>query len=93
LDLAQKKAELYPWLISPLINRRANMTTIKLSYIFPQTMNIVDMAIHRVVSQKYDFHENSGFQLFPKARPFTNSSRKISGQNVLAFQIHFVARN
>jgi hypothetical protein len=39
-------------------------------------MGIVDMAIHPVVCQKNDFLENSGFQKFPKARPFTNTSKK-----------------
>jgi hypothetical protein len=45
----------------------------------PQTMDIIDMAIHRVTCQKSDFHGNSEF-------PFTKTSKKISGQNVQAFQ-------
>jgi hypothetical protein len=36
-------------------------------------MQIVDMAIHSVVCQKSDFHRNRNF---PKARPFTNASKK-----------------
>jgi hypothetical protein len=30
---------------------------------------------------------------FPKARPFRNNSKKNSGQNKLAFQRYFGARN
>jgi hypothetical protein len=30
---------------------------------------------------------------FPKARHFTNNSKKVSGQNMLAFQRYFSARN
>jgi hypothetical protein len=43
-------------------------------------MDIGDMAIHTIVCQKSDFHENSDFQnsqKIPKDRPFTNTNKKI----------------
>jgi hypothetical protein len=56
-------------------------------------MDIIDMAIHRVVCQKSDFHGNSDFQNSQKLDPLLNKSKKISGQNMLAFQRYFGARN
>jgi hypothetical protein len=59
----------------------------------PQTMDSVDMAIHRVVCQKSDYHGNSDFQNSQKWDTLQIKAKKISGQNVLAFQRYFGARN
>jgi hypothetical protein len=51
-------------------------------------MDIVDMAINRVVCQKSDFHGNSDFQNSQRLDPYTNTNKKM-----LAFQRYFGARN
>jgi hypothetical protein len=56
--------------------------------IVDMTMDIVDMAIHPVVCQKSDFHRSSDFQ-----NSLCKYQQKISGQNMLAFQKYFGARN
>jgi hypothetical protein len=48
----------------------------------PQTLNIADSAIHRVVGQKSDIHGNSEI-----------TAKKNSCKNKLAFQRYFGARN
>ncbi len=55
-------------------------------------MDIVDTAIHQVVSQKFDFHGNSHFKNSQKLDPL-EITEKISDQNMLAFQRYFAARN
>jgi hypothetical protein len=57
-----------------------------------QTMDIADMAIHPVVCQKSDFHGNSDFQSSQKLDPLKMQAKN-SGQNMLAFQRYFGARN
>jgi hypothetical protein len=52
-------------------------------------MDIVDIAIHPSVSRKSNFHGNSNSSY----SQMTNTSKKISGQNMLAFQRYFGARN
>jgi hypothetical protein len=42
-------------------------------------MDIVYKATHSVFCQKSDFHGNSNFEKFSKARPSTNTSKKILG--------------
>jgi hypothetical protein len=42
----------------------------------PQTMDIVDMEIHRVVRQKSDFHGNSDFQNSQKLDPLQITAKK-----------------
>jgi exo-beta-1,3-glucanase (GH17 family) len=42
----------------------------------------LNMAIHSVVCQKSDFHGNSDFRNFQKARPFTNTSKKVLAKYV-----------
>jgi hypothetical protein len=56
-------------------------------------VHIVDMAIHRVFCQKSDFHGNSDFQNFQMLDSLQITEKKISGQNMLAFQRYFGARN
>jgi hypothetical protein len=57
-------------------------------------MDIVDMAMGRVVCQKYDFHGNRYFQNSQKLDPLRIcNSKKNSGQNMPAFQRYFGARN
>jgi hypothetical protein len=56
-------------------------------------LDIVDLAIHGVVSQKSDFHGNSDIQNPQKLDPLEITANKISGQNKLAFQRYFGARN
>jgi hypothetical protein len=58
-------------------------------------MDIVDMEIHQVTCtcQKSDFHGNSDFQNSQKLDPLQIIAKKISSQNVLAFQRYFGARN
>jgi hypothetical protein len=51
------------------------------------------VAIHGVVGQKSDFHGNSNIQDSQKLDPLEIISKKISGQNKLAFQRYFCARN
>jgi hypothetical protein len=52
----------------------------------PQTLNIVDLAIHGVVCRKSDFHGNSDIQNSQKARPFSNNSKKIQSKTTLPFK-------
>jgi hypothetical protein len=56
-------------------------------------MDIAHLAIHGVVCQKSDFHGNSDIQNSQKLDPLEITAKKISGQNMLAFQRYFVARN
>ncbi len=58
----------------------------------PQTVDIVDMAIHKVVCQKSDFLRNSDFQNSQKLDPLQITAKK-SSQTMLAFQRYFSARN
>jgi hypothetical protein len=62
------------------------------SSVEPQTMDIVGMAIHRVVCQKSDFHGNSDFQNSQKL-DHLQLTTKNSDQNMLAYQRYFCARN
>jgi hypothetical protein len=50
------------------------VTTFFFFFYQPQTMNIVDMAIHLVICQKTDFHGNSDFQNSPNS-PFKNTQK------------------
>jgi hypothetical protein len=56
-------------------------------------MDIVDMAIHRVVCQKSNLHANSDFQNSQKLDPLQiqYQQQKISGKIILAFQTYFGA--
>jgi hypothetical protein len=51
------------------------------------------LAIHRVVCQKSDFCSNSDIQNSQKLDPLQITAKKISGQNMLAFERYFGARN
>jgi hypothetical protein len=55
-------------------------------------LDIVDLAIHGVVCQKSDFRGNSDIQNSQKLDPLEITAKK-SGQNKLAFQRYFGARN
>jgi hypothetical protein len=55
-------------------------------------MDPVDLAIHRVVCQKSDFHGNSDIQNSQNLDPLEITAKK-SGQNMLAFKKYFGARN
>jgi hypothetical protein len=55
-------------------------------------MDVEDMAIHPVVCQKSDFHENCDLQRFQKLDPL-HIITKNTAQNMLAFQRYFGARN
>jgi hypothetical protein len=57
-------------------------------------LDIVDLAIHGVVCRKKsDVHGNSDIQNSQKLDPLEITPKKISGQNKLAFQRYFGARN
>jgi hypothetical protein len=56
-------------------------------------MDIVDVAIHPVVCQKSDFHKNSDCQNSQELDPLQIPAKTISGQNMLAIQSYFGARN
>jgi hypothetical protein len=56
-------------------------------------LDIVDLAIHGVVCQKSNFRGNSDIQNSQKLDPLEITAKKISGQNKLAFQRYFGARN
>jgi hypothetical protein len=58
----------------------------------PQTMGIVDMAIHQVFCQKSDFHGNGSFRNSQKLDHLQKQQKKL-GQNMLAFQRCFGATN
>jgi hypothetical protein len=58
-----------------------------------QTMDIVDMAIPPIVCQKSDFHRSSDFQSSQMLDSLQIPAKIISGQNMLAFQRYFDARN
>jgi hypothetical protein len=55
-------------------------------------MDIVDMTIHPVVCQKYDFYRNNDFQNSQKV-DHIQIPAKNSGQNMVAFKRYFGARN
>jgi hypothetical protein len=59
----------------------------------PQSLNIVDLAIHGVVGQKTDFHGNREIQNSRRLDHLEIIANKISSQNKLAFQRYFGARN
>jgi hypothetical protein len=42
----------------------------------PQTLDIVDLAIHEVVCQKYDLHGNSDIQNSQKLDPLEITAKK-----------------
>jgi hypothetical protein len=52
--------------------------------VYPPTIDIVDMAIHRVDCQKSDFHGNSDFRNSQKLDPL-HIPAKNSGQNMVGF--------
>jgi hypothetical protein len=54
-------------------------------------LDIVDLAIH--VCQKSDFHGNSDIRNSQKLDSLEITAKIISGQNKLAFQKYFGARN
>jgi hypothetical protein len=56
-------------------------------------MDIVDMAIRQVVCQKSDLHGKSDFQTSQRLDPLHIAAKENSGQNMLAFQRYFGARN
>jgi hypothetical protein len=56
-------------------------------------LDIVDLAIHGVDCQKFDFHGNNDIQNSQKLDPLEITAKKILGQNKLAFQRYFGARN
>jgi hypothetical protein len=66
---------------------------LQLCYAEQQTTDFIDMAIHPVVCQKSDFHRNSDFQKSQKLDPLQIPPKKNSGENMVAFQRHFGARN
>jgi hypothetical protein len=47
----------------------------------PQTMDLVDLAIHGVVCQKYDFHGNSDIQHSQKLDPLEITAKKFRPKN------------
>jgi hypothetical protein len=51
------------------------------------------LAIHGVVCQKSDVHGNSDIQNSQKLDPLEKTAKKVLGQNKLAFQKYFGARN
>jgi hypothetical protein len=51
------------------------------------------LIIHRVVCQKSDFYGNIDIQNSQKLDTLEITAKKISGQNMLAFQRYFGARN
>jgi hypothetical protein len=55
-------------------------------------MDLVDLTIHRVVCQKSDLHGNSDIRNSQRLDPLEIKAKK-SGQNKLAFQRYFGARN
>jgi hypothetical protein len=56
-------------------------------------LDIIDLTIHDVVCQKSDFNGNSDIQNSQKLYHLEIAAKKISGQNKLAFQRYFGARN
>jgi hypothetical protein len=55
-------------------------------------MDIVDMATHRAVCQKSDFHGNSDLQNFQKLDPLQIIAKKFRSKNA-SFQRYLGARN
>jgi hypothetical protein len=59
----------------------------------PQTMDIVDKPIHWVVYQKSDFDGNINLQNCQKLDLLKITTNNFSGQNTIANQRYFCARN